>query len=64
MSVNTIQNYSVLGLLLLAVACGKKDQPGAMQGPPPAGVVLHARATNAARQVIRVVRMVSAYGDG
>ncbi|MCD9020077.1 efflux RND transporter periplasmic adaptor subunit [Parachryseolinea silvisoli] len=41
MSVNTIQNYSVLGLLLLAVACGKKDQPGAMQGPPPAGVVLH-----------------------
>jgi membrane fusion protein, multidrug efflux system len=39
MSVKNLPYYSILGLLLVAVACGKKDQQ-AMQGPPPVQVVV------------------------
>ncbi len=44
MSVKNLQYYSVIALLLLAVACGKKDEQ-AMQGPPPVSVVVEQVAT-------------------
>lgn len=38
MLLTNLKKYSVILLLLVAVACGKSDQP-AMQGPPPVSVV-------------------------
>jgi membrane fusion protein (multidrug efflux system) len=39
MSVNSFSNYKYIGLLLIAVGCGDKNQQA--QGPPPVPVVTH-----------------------
>jgi membrane fusion protein, multidrug efflux system len=44
MSVKNLHYFSIIALLLVAVACGKKDQQ-AMQGPPPVSVVVEQVAT-------------------
>ena len=40
MSVNRFSNYTFVGLLVVAAACGNKNQQAA-QGPPPVPVVVH-----------------------
>jgi len=42
MTLKSVQHYSLLGLLLVAAACGKKQ---AMQGPPPVNVVVQPSST-------------------
>lgn len=44
MSVKNLSHYSIIVLLLVAVACGKNDQR-AMQGPPPVQVAVHTVTT-------------------
>ena len=39
MSFKNLQNYSLIALLFLAVACGNNNKPG-MQGPPPVSVTV------------------------
>src|SRR5882762_4245354 len=44
MLLNSLQRYTMLGLLLVTAACGKKNQQG-QQGPPPVNVVIKPSST-------------------